>query len=201
MAQEPSDHSPAPWWRAPRLPAICAVALIHVVLVGIILWSQEGAIPLPPVRHEVFFLFQPPPKTVARLPRKIESTAITVRPRPLFQPPVSTPITVPPPSSNPLEMALFRCAPDNLANLTPEERHRCGEAYTELAFVRPRAVREQDPDVERWQTELLARNIPATAPCSSVERFEVNQFSHQTANAVMIDPACVLQQLTDQSSP
>ncbi|MEI9988786.1 MAG: hypothetical protein WDM86_02000 [Rhizomicrobium sp.] len=199
MAPQPSQEQPAPWWRSPRMPAVILVGAVHLGLIALfILSSRPEAIP--PLRHEVFLLFRPAP---VRLPRKIEPPA-TARPAPQpfrFAPPPSTAITVPPPPASQLELSLFRCAPENLAKLAPSERAHCGEAYTARAFEAPvpGAPSEHAVDVERWRSALAARDTPAAVPCATVERIEVNQFTHEAANAVMTDPLCALRNLVDRS--
>ncbi len=112
-------------------------------------------------------------------------------------------ITEAPPATTPLEVSLFRCAPENLASLSPAERAACGDAYSARAFVAPipGTMNEQSRDAARWQVALNQRNTPLAVPCTNLEKKEINQFTHETANVMMTDPLCVLRNLGDDASP
>ncbi len=200
MAWTPSIERPAPLWRSPRLPAAIAVVVLHLVLVFFILSSQSGPVPLPPLRHEVFIFFHPPAKPI-RLPRKIETIAKMRTVAPPFRYAPSTSITVPPPPANTLELALFRCAPENLANLTPIERAHCGDAYSQHAFEAaiPGTLKEQSVDAARWQAAIVARNTPPTVPCVSLTKRESDRITLKTESAFQVDALCILRQLMDAS--
>ncbi len=191
MASLPSHYKPAPWWRSPRVAAVMAVALLHGALAVFFLSSQSG--PTAPVPREVFYLFHP---AVPRLPQRIEPTqAVLAPPKPLFRYAPSTAITLPRPVENALNHSLFDCAPDNLARLAPEQRKHCGALMAAIGFDVPFPGASRD--AERWRDEISARGTPYAVPCTSIEKREVNPFTHETAAVVMADPLCALRNLSD----
>ncbi len=103
-------------------------------------------------------------------------------------------ITTPPPATTPLELSLFRCAPENLAKLSPAERAHCGDAYSAGVFVAPipGSVNTQSRDAVRWQVALDQRNAASAAPCIST-----THAPGSAESAVMVDPLCVLRQLSN----
>jgi hypothetical protein len=186
--QEPSK--PAPWWRSPRVPAAIAVGVLHLALAAALVLSLQSHAPSP-LPREVFFLFRPAPQP-ARLPRRIEPAPLARAATPFVRvaPPMA--ITLPPPATTPLEVSLFRCAPENLAKLTAAERAHCDETYFVRAFVAPipGSVNAHARDAARWQIALDQRN--ASAPCTSTTRT-----GGPGESAVVVDPLCVLRQLSN----
>lgn len=185
----PSIEEPAPPWRISRAAAAGFVGALHVALIGLVLWAQPGAIPTAPLPHESFLLFPPPPP--ARLPVKIETPAVH-RARPLFRYEPSTAITLPAPVENAIELSLFKCKPENLANLTPEERLRCG-AGLEMSSFRPPLpgdVHSLALDPGRWSAAIAAR--AAQAPCSYTGRVIVNATTGETRPYAGIDSLCAM---------
>ena len=190
MAFEPSK--PAPWWRSPRIVAGFLVGAFHIALVAAVIASLQSR-PHAPSPREVFLLFRPAPPTM-RLPQRIEPAPLARVAPPFVRiaPPLA--ITQPPPATTPLELSLFRCAPENLARLTSAERAHCGDAYSANAFVAPvpGSVNAPSRDAARWQVALDRRNAASTAPCTATAHAPGSAES-----AVMVDPLCVLRQLSD----
>jgi hypothetical protein len=186
----PSHIRPAPWWRSPRLPAAIVVALVHAAFIGFILSSQPGTIALPPVAHEMYFLFPPPP-ALTRLPQRIEPPAVARRARPLFHYEPSTGITLPAPVENALQQSLFGCGPENLEKLTPAQRAHCGEAYSARAFDVPTTSVPRSLDAARWQTEIDGRNAPLSFACTGTDPTPARA-PNTASTAALVDPLCLL---------
>jgi hypothetical protein len=85
--------------------------------------------------------------------------------------------------------ALLGCAPENLVNLTPEQRTRCHSGFSRpdnSAVVEPPS-HVKDP--LRRAAEMKARSTPLRIPCTSVIDAPVGG---GTAAVPMADPFCVV---------
>lgn len=103
---------------------------------------------------------------------------------PSVAPPVQTP------DIRGLGQALLGCAPENLSNLTPEQRSHCPGG-----FSRPddSAVTEPPSHVKdpvRRAAEMRARNTPLRIPCTSVIDAPVGG---GTAAVPMVNPVCMVE--------
>jgi hypothetical protein len=142
----------------------------------------------------MFLLFRPPPKPV-RLPRQIVRSGTGQKTLPLFRYAPSTAITIVPDAKNGLSLSLFGCAPENLANLTPEQRAHCSDALNaaSLAAAFPGAPHELSLDPSRWKQAIRDRNAPPPrVPCTYIENIVVNGITGETKPTPMVDPFCVL---------
>jgi hypothetical protein len=192
----------APWWRSPRVLGFGLVALVHAGLIAFVLSSLPMAIPrLPVPGREVFFLF-PPPKP-ARLPQRIEPPH-RVAVEPYFRVPLPTALAPHPrpQTASGLGLALFGCAPETLANLTPDERAHCGgNAALEAAAANeamPGALREPARDADRWQAAIALRENGAM-PCVHLDDLPApNGLSNRAAVA---DPLCFLKRIEQGGAP
>ena len=102
---------------------------------------------------------------------------------PSFTPPAETP------DIRGLGQALTGCTPENLINLTAEQRAHCHSGFSapdESALTEPRS-HVKDP--LRRAAEIKARNAPLRVPCTSVVDAPVGG---GTAAVPMADPFCVL---------
>lgn len=102
---------------------------------------------------------------------------------PSLAPPVLTP------DIRGLGQALFGCAPENLANLTAEQRAHCPGGFSrpdDSAVVEPPS-HVKDP--LRRAAEMKARNAPLRVPCTSVVDAPVGG---GTAAVPMADPFCLM---------
>lgn len=105
---------------------------------------------------------------------------------PSYAPPVA------PPDITGLGQAIFGCAPENIPNLTPDQRAHCANAMggftrpDEHALVEPKS-HVQDP--ARREAEMRARNGQARVPCTSLT--EVQTSPGGATIVPMLDPACV----------
>jgi len=111
---------------------------------------------------------------------------------PLVAPPLALPPTPPAADLRAFGNALFGCAPENLNNLTPEQRSHCS-GFAALprdggAVTEPRSLVK---DLPRRQAELAARNTPARVPCVEL-RTRTLGFNGIQDTGIMTDPLCAL---------
>jgi hypothetical protein len=187
----------APWWRSSRILGLGFVALLHVGLIAFVLSSLPVQVPrLPVPGREVLFLFPPPPKP-ARLPQRIEPPhRVAVEPFFRAPPPVALAPHPRPQTTSGLGLALFGCAPETFANLTPDERAHCGgdpafEAAASEAM--PGVLREQAHDADRWKATIAQRD--SAPPCVHLEDFAAPQ--GRTDRAAIADPLCLLKRIEE----
>jgi hypothetical protein len=103
---------------------------------------------------------------------------------PSLAPPVETP------DIRGLGQALLACAPENLVNLTSEQRAHCHSGFSapdESALAQP-SSHVKDP--LRRAAEMKARNTPLRIPCTTVIDAPVGG---GTAAVPMADPFCVVE--------
>ena len=126
----------------------------------------------------------PPPAAPAR-----QRAPVSVQPggeksgaMPSLAPPVLTP------DIRGLGQALVGCAPENLSNLTVEQRSHCpGLSRPDDSAVLEPPSHVKDP--VRRAAEMKARNAPLRVPCTSVTNAPVGG---GTAAVPMADPFCVM---------
>ena len=132
-------------------------------------------------------LVAPPPPPAAparqRAPLRVQPGGERSGAMPSLAPPVQTP------DIRGLGQALFGCAPENLANLTPEQRAHCPGG-----FSRPddSALLESPSHVNdpvRRAAEMRARNKLLRIPCTSITQAQIGG---GTAAVPMADPFCVM---------
>lgn len=157
-----------PWWRSPRWIGAGLVVAVHIVAVAFLATSLTTTRLTLPTQREIYFFFRPkpPPPAPPRKPVFIppaEPTAPVFPEAPL--PPAPTALI--PPDVKGLGQSLFGCAPENLANLTPQERAHCSGApgiASADSDLRAGFV-EHALQAARWSAALHARNTPLTVPC------------------------------------
>ncbi len=130
----------------------------------------------------------PPPPTPAaparqRAPVRVQPGGEHSGAMPSLAPPVLTP------DIRGLGQALLGCAPENLANLTAEQRTHCPgfSRPDDSAVIEPRS---HVKDTLRRAAEMKARNTPLRIPCTSVIDAPVGG---GTAAVPMADPFCVVE--------
>jgi hypothetical protein len=131
----------------------------------------------------------PPSKPAPALPRR---GGVTSGAMPSFAPPVA------PPDITGLGQALFGCAPENIPNLTPDQRAHCTNGFTrpdDNALVEPKS-HVKDP--LRREAEMRTKNTPGRVPCTSLA--EVQTFD-SSAVVPMVDPVCALGGLINGFGP
>ena len=112
------------------------------------------------------------------------------------------PFTVPPvapPDVTGLGQALFGCAPENLTNLTPEQRAHCTDSlphFDDHALLEPKS-HVQDP--ARREAEMRAKKRPGRVPCTSLT--EVQTSPGGSSMVPMVDATCALGGLINGFDP
>lgn len=115
---------------------------------------------------------------------------------PSYTPPVA------PPDVTGLGQAIFGCAPENIPNLTPDQRAHCTDAMS--GFIRPDDHALLEPkshvkDPARRAAEMRAKNTPGRVPCTSLT--EVQTSLAGTTTVPMVDPVCVANGLANGFRP
>jgi hypothetical protein len=128
----------------------------------------------------------PPPAAPARqrAPVRVQPGGEQSGAMPSLAPPALTP------DIRGLGQALLGCAPENLVNLTPEQRARCHSGFSrpdDSAVIEPPS-HVKDP--LRRAAEMKARSAPLRIPCTSVIDAPVGG---GTAAVPMADPFCVVE--------
>jgi len=126
----------------------------------------------------------PPPALLSRpappLPRRGGEHSGAMPP---FAPPVQAP------DVTGLGQALFGCAPENLPNLTPDQRAHCTNGFTrpdDNALVAPLSHVQ---DSARREAEMRTKNTPGRVPCTYITSARV---PYGSAPLPMVDPGCAL---------
>lgn len=175
-----------PWYRS--WSGAAAVALIHVVLIGVVMLSTPRTIAIIQNPREIYYVFNPlPPK---KLPVHTGPQHTATRPPPRFEyaPQVEPKaITVIPPAQD-LRLSLFACSPENLANLTTQERAHCTNALT-MASVQgpmPGGFTMHAVQAARWERDLADRNTPSSVPCTRSQKMG----DGNGGSAMFVDALC-----------
>lgn len=112
-------------------------------------------------------------------------TAIAPNEAPAF----TLPVPGAPPDLKGFGEALAGCAPENLGNLSPDQRAHCTGGFTrpdDTAVIEPKS-HVKDP--ERRSAEMRAKNGLPRVPCTSIVDAPV---SGGTVAVPMVDPICML---------
>jgi hypothetical protein len=176
-----------------RIIAIGGVLLIHLLIVALILSGTPRMFGTRADSGEIFFVFAPIPTSGEKLP-----TAAPTRPEraPVFRQQTISPgaSVAPAPQINGLGQSLLQCAPENLANLSPEELDRCPSASVvpSPGDAIPGTVREHAVNAEAWSAAIARRNTPFKAPCSTLRAIPEDVTTGRTAKVIIVDPLCAL---------
>jgi hypothetical protein len=180
---------------ASRAVSLLLVALLHALLLFAILHFMVVAPKVPVVRAPETLLEMiintaknPAPVSLTtprsrRAPTLPRRGGVTSGAMPSYAPPVA------PPDITGLGQALFGCAPENLTNLTPDQRAHCTNGFTrpdDNALLQPKS-HVKDP--LRREAEMRAKNTPLRFPCTGVAKVE--GMGGGTA-APMVDPICII---------
>ena len=151
-----------------RAVSFLLVLLLHALMLFVLLrFAVQKHAPLTPMAEHFLEMIIPAAKAPA--PR-----AAVQKPRPSFIPPPGPGPVAPlaPPAQAPditgLGRALFRCAPENLSNLAPDERAHCPSVFTrpdQSAMIEPNS-HVRDP--KRRAAEMESKNTPGRVPCSYI---------------------------------
>lgn len=147
-----------------RIVSATLVLLLHLLLLAALLHSVIRPT-RPAAMREIFFQLAPRREPAAPLPPPpLPAMAVPPRGGALSGAmPSQAPAA---PDIRGVGQALFGCAPENLGNLTPEQRSHCT-----AGFARPDAGTEPSThvkDAARWTDELKTRNTPGRIPCTYI---------------------------------
>ncbi|MBV9990217.1 MAG: hypothetical protein JOZ72_02905 [Alphaproteobacteria bacterium] len=151
-----------------RLAGAALVAALHVAIVAMLL--QAGLMPrLLRTAHETILYLTPPKPPVAAEPAPPPPPA----PAPIVRLPQALPKPAPPPlpgvdlkSLEGFGRTLLDCSPQNIANLAPEDRHRC-----DALSLKPRGDvdfadhTDRSRDAALWARGRARKNAPMLLPC------------------------------------
>jgi hypothetical protein len=177
-----------------RAVSALAVLLLHALLLFAFLHFlvKPQSRRLPAAERILEFVISPPkvaaPNPVPAAPRR---QRIPVQAQPGGERSGAMPSLAPPapaPDIRGLGQALLGCAPENLSNLTVEERSHCHNGFSrpdDSAMIEPRS-HVKDP--ARRAAEMAARSAATRIPCTSIINAPVGG---GTAAVPMIDPACI----------
>jgi hypothetical protein len=180
---------------ASRAVSLVLVALLHALLLFAILHFMvvtPKSITASAPEHLLEMIINTAPKPVPLtrsaprakpVPSRPSPGGVTSGAMPSYAPPVA------PPDITGLGQALFGCAPENLPNLTPDQRAHCTNGFTrpdDNALAEPKS-HVQDP--LRREAEMRAKNTPDRVPCTTVEEVLAGP---GTVAVPVVDPACAL---------
>lgn len=184
-----------------RAISLGLVLLLHALLLFAVLHFMVK----PPIRlnaaERVLEMIIPiPPKPVAAAAQRARPAApvraapggVSSGAMPSLAPPVA------PPDIAGLGQALLGCAPENLGNLTPEQRAHCrlGIAKPDDSLVVEPPSHVNDP--VRRAAEMRAKNTPLRLPCTSITAAPVGG---GVVAVPTINPVCVMGGLINGFDP
>lgn len=148
-----------------RIISAALVLLLHLLLLVALLRSVIHPV-RPTTIREIFFRLAPQPDRASPLPPPLP--AMATPPRGGVVSGAMPSLAPAAPDIRGLGQALFGCAPENLGNLTQEQRSHCA---TSLARPDGSAVAEPSTlvkDAVRWVGALKERNTPGRIPCTYI---------------------------------
>ncbi len=176
-----------PAGRGIRLEGVGAVIVVHLLLGAIVLSGLPKTVSIPRGAHEMLILLMPK--------RAEEKPPAKVLPRRTAMPPAFRyPNTAPVPQFAPsvpkgLVIPFFRCAPENLGKLSPEDQAKCGgfgfspPDNNTVAGFRSRVL---NPALR--EKELADRKAPARVDCTRTTSRVIQNMAQD--NGVMVDTVC-----------
>jgi hypothetical protein len=151
------------------LPGVALVLLLHLTLLWALL-RTEFAAPLLPRERETIMVLPPiakPPKPRPKI-KPVRRTAAAPAQTPFYRYP-ALPLPQSPPDLKEFGRALFGCAPEQLSELSPEDRAHCTDNFDNRAFadLPPGAeMKERSAQAKRWAAAITARNAAVRIPCA-----------------------------------
>ena len=173
------------------------VLLLHLALLLGLLRAVTAPMQPPPIQaREMILRLMPQLKSpLAQRPasRAVASPQLRSPVVPLVRPPLATV-----PDLSGFGRSLFGCAPENLGNLSHEERAHC-----DTGPMRPGANAMTEPqshvkDPSRRAAEMAAKNTPGRIPCTYVT---ASPSPSSSAPAFMFNPFCVIDGLVNGFEP
>lgn len=188
-----------------RLLSLALVALLHALalfaLLHFLVQRQSPGTAAPERLLEMIISTAPRPVPVARPAPAPRRKPVPALPSPGGEPSNVMPAPAPPvapPDMTGFGQALFGCAPENLMNLSPDQRAHCHNGFTrpdEETVIEPRS-HVKDP--ARREAEMRTRNTPGRVPCTS---FMMAPAPHGAVLAPEISPACIIGGLLNGFGP
>jgi hypothetical protein len=182
-----------------RVASAAFAVLLQVGFVAMLIYSLPLFSPPKKLVREITFFLRPVRETPtpATAPRSLGPSAASPFlniPRVEIPPIEIPPVGVAPPAADLQQFGntLFGCAPENLGNLTAEQRAHCNVvriAPPDDSVVTEAASHVQDPT--RRAAELAGRNTPARVPCTSILSHSLG-FTGKEDIGVMANSLCVL---------
>lgn len=183
-----------------RVGSAALVLLLHLALLLGLLRSLTAPIRSPTVKAQEMILRLLPqsksPLVKKAAPPAASSPQLRNRIVPLVPPPLTN---APAPDLSLFGKSLFGCAPENLGNLSREERAHC---VTGLARPDGNAMtepRSHVKDPRRRAAEMAAKNRPGRVPCTYVTAAPAPYGG--SAPAPMLDPGCAIDGLLNGFEP
>ena len=140
-------------------------------------------------------MLMPKPKPVEIEPRQKTSPRRTV-----ISPPVRYPYSAPAiapqiaPAPKALRVPLFRCAPETLGKLSPEDQAKCdGYGFAPPDHGTIAALRSHVREPALRAAELAARKTPAKVDCAQVKYRVIQNMAQDTG--IFVDPVCAAAKL------
>jgi hypothetical protein len=163
-------------YRLPPRNAVIALLVVvaHVVVIAWMLHAALSPVPVAPsVRETLLWLSLAPrakvqpPQTPAIKPEKRPAVAPTRLPD---YPAIASPPTPDASSLEGLHAFLFNCTPENLANLTPEQRAQCAspgsKPHDSVDYADHSGRAHQ---AARWAHDLARKQAPLLLPCANAQ--------------------------------
>jgi hypothetical protein len=183
---------PAPSYRR-RAASILLVSGLHAALLFALLHfmvqPQTGPAPMAERLLEMIIRPQaivapslPPPRQWAQVPR-VQRQGPVAAPAPSLAPPAQAP------DIRALGRALTGCAPENLSNLSPDERAHCPDALHKPDDSVLAMQRSHVKDPARRAAEMAAKNGQPRIACTSIKEFKTPAGS---VAVPMLDPGCAV---------
>lgn len=184
---------------ARRAGSAALAALLHLLLLALLLQTMTRAPRPVAVPRETILRLLPllaQPKAEKAAPAAVASPRLPSRVRPLVPPPPAEAT----PSIQGLGQSLFGCAPENLANLTPDQRAHCTggrlAAPDDSQLAQPKS-HVKDP--ARRAAEMATKNTPGVIPCAVIMQAPAPYGG--TAVVPGFNPFCVLKGLSSGFGP
>jgi hypothetical protein len=176
-----------------RLVALGGVLLIHLLIIALLLSGTPRITGERARPRETFLVFAPAPKDREKIipaPSMVTRSVHT----PIFRNQTIPPNAIIAPPINGLGLSLLQCAPENLANLSPEDRAQCGSAGVAPApgDAHPGTVKEHAVDAATWSASIVRRNSALRVPCTYIRSIPEDVTTGRTAKVLMADALCAL---------
>jgi hypothetical protein len=189
----------APRDRASRhAVGIGGVLLIHLLLLAALIAGNPKIIRVLPSGREIILTFvrKPVLQQTPTPPKTTRAPVRTALPLPWWQAPVF-PVTpqaeAMPSDRQDLGIALFGCAPENIVNLTREQRSLCNSVPAMEAYAGglPGTMRVRSKDGAIWAAAVAEKQAPPRIPCVGLQNRPVNGITGKTGLTLMWDVPCV----------